>query len=50
MDTQTLAAGVTNLYYSWDATAFAQSKLAGNKLVSLLWPKLTLSQTTFSHC
>ena len=36
LDTQTLVSGVTNLYYSWDATAFAQSKLAGNKLVSLL--------------
>jgi len=36
LDTQTLVAGVTNTYYRWDATAFAQSKLAGNKLVSLL--------------
>jgi len=45
LDTQTLASGVTNLYYSWDATAFAQSKLAGNKLVSLLVKPVTENST-----
>jgi 2',3'-cyclic-nucleotide 2'-phosphodiesterase (5'-nucleotidase family) len=36
LDTQTLAAGAANLWYSWDVGAFVQSKWAGNKLVSLL--------------
>jgi 2',3'-cyclic-nucleotide 2'-phosphodiesterase (5'-nucleotidase family) len=36
LDTETLAANTVNLYYSWDVTSFAQSKLAGNKLVSLV--------------
>ncbi len=45
LDTQTLVSGVTNLYYSWDATAFAQSKLAGNKLVSLLVKPVTENST-----
>lgn len=41
LDTKTLVSGVTNTYYSWDATAFVQSKLAGNKLVSLLVKPVT---------
>jgi len=41
LDTQTLAAGAANLWYSWDVGAFAQSKWAGNKLVSLLVKPVT---------
>lgn len=43
LSTQTLATGATNLYYSWDVTSFAQSKLAGNHLVSLVAKPVTES-------
>jgi 2',3'-cyclic-nucleotide 2'-phosphodiesterase (5'-nucleotidase family) len=33
---QTLAVGVTNLYYSWDVTSFVQGELAGDKLASFV--------------
>ena len=36
IDQQTLAAGAINVWYSWDATSFAQSEFAGDKQVSLL--------------
>jgi 2',3'-cyclic-nucleotide 2'-phosphodiesterase (5'-nucleotidase family) len=36
LDTQTLAAGAANFWYSWDVGSFVQSKWAGNRLVSLL--------------
>jgi hypothetical protein len=36
LDTQTLASGVTNAWYSWDVTSFAQAQLAGDKIVSLV--------------
>ena len=45
LDTQTLAAGVTNTFYTWDATSFAQTKFGGNKLVSLLVKPVTESST-----
>ena len=41
LDTQILAAGAANLWYSWDVGAFVQSKWAGNKLVSLLVKPVT---------
>jgi 2',3'-cyclic-nucleotide 2'-phosphodiesterase (5'-nucleotidase family) len=36
LDTQTLAAGAINVWYSWNVTSAVQAKLASNKLVSLL--------------
>ncbi|HVN98281.1 MAG TPA: DNRLRE domain-containing protein, partial [Syntrophorhabdaceae bacterium] len=36
LNTQTLAAGASSLWYSWDVTSFAQGKWSGNKLVSLV--------------
>lgn len=41
LDTNTLAAGVVNLYYSWDITSLALSKFAGNKLVSVVAKPVT---------
>lgn len=41
LDTQTLATGVENVTYTWDATAFVQTKFAGNKLASLLVKPVT---------
>ena len=38
---QTLAANTYNLWYNWDVTSFAQSKLSGNKLVSLVVKPVT---------
>lgn len=35
-DTQTLATGQAALWYNWDVTPFVQSKMTGNKLVSLV--------------
>ena len=46
LDTQTMAAGTTNLYYSWDVTGFAQTKLAGNKQVSLVAKPVTEGSAT----
>ena len=36
LDTQTLASGAVNLWYSWNVTSFAQSQFGGDKIVSLL--------------
>jgi len=36
LDTKSLAAGATDVWYSWDVTARVQAKWAGNNLVSLL--------------
>jgi 2',3'-cyclic-nucleotide 2'-phosphodiesterase (5'-nucleotidase family) len=36
LDTKTLAAGATDVWYGWDVTAWVQGKWAGNRLVSLL--------------
>jgi 2',3'-cyclic-nucleotide 2'-phosphodiesterase (5'-nucleotidase family) len=36
LNTQTLAAGVTNTWYYWDVTGFAQGELNGDKTVSLV--------------
>jgi hypothetical protein len=36
LSSQTLAAGTTNLWYNWDVTSFAQTKLGANKLISLV--------------
>jgi 2',3'-cyclic-nucleotide 2'-phosphodiesterase (5'-nucleotidase family) len=41
VDTKTLVAGATNVWYSWDATNFVQTKYAGNKLVSLMVKAVT---------
>jgi 2',3'-cyclic-nucleotide 2'-phosphodiesterase (5'-nucleotidase family) len=41
LDTQTLAAEATNVWYSWDVGSFVQSKWAGSKLVSLLVKPVT---------
>ncbi len=46
LTTQTLVPGAVNLYYNWDVTAFAQSKLADNKLVSLLAKPVTENNAT----
>jgi hypothetical protein len=35
IDTQTLAAGVTNVWYGWNVTPFVQGQFAGDKVVSL---------------
>ena len=45
LSTQTLAAGTVNLWYNWDVTSFAQSKWAGNKLVSLVVKPITEGST-----
>jgi uncharacterized repeat protein (TIGR02543 family) len=45
LDTQTLAAGSANLWYSWDVTPFAQAKLSANKLVSLALKAATEGST-----
>src|SRR5262249_46149350 len=36
LDTQTLASGTTNVWYSWNVTAFVQSQFGGDNIVSLL--------------
>jgi hypothetical protein len=36
LDTQTLTAGSSNLWYNWNVTSLAQGKMSGNKLVSLV--------------
>jgi len=41
LDTQTLASGSSNLWYSWNVTSFAQGKMSGNKLVSLVVKPVT---------
>ena len=46
LDTQTLAASTSNLYYSWDVTSFAQSEFAGDKLVSLVAKPVTEGSAT----
>ena len=43
---QTLGAGVTNVYYSWDVTSFVQGKFAGNQLVSLVAKPVTENNAT----
>jgi hypothetical protein len=45
LDTQTLAVGTSNVWYNWDVTSFAQAKLAGNKLVSLVVKPVTEGAT-----
>jgi 2',3'-cyclic-nucleotide 2'-phosphodiesterase (5'-nucleotidase family) len=45
LDTQTLAAGTSNVWYNWDVTSFAHAKLAGNKLVSLVVKPVTEGAT-----
>jgi hypothetical protein len=44
--TQTLASSATNITYSWDVTPFAQTKLTGNKLVSLVAKPVTENAAT----
>lgn len=41
LDTQTLAADDTSVWYAWDVTSHVQTKWAGNKLVSLLLKPVT---------
>jgi len=41
LDTQTLNAGNTALWYNWDVTSFAQVKMSANKLVSLVVKPVT---------
>jgi hypothetical protein len=36
LDTQTLASGAVNVWYSWNVTSFVQNQFAGDKSVSLL--------------
>lgn len=36
IDTQTLASGTTNTWYSWNVTSFVQSEFGGDKVASLL--------------
>jgi len=36
LSSQTLVSGTSNVWYNWDVTSFVQSKLSGNKLVSLV--------------
>jgi len=46
LSTQTLASSATNISYTWDVTSFAQTKLAGNKLVSLVAKPVTENTAT----
>ena len=41
MDSQTLAAGTTNLWYNWNVNSFIQQEFAGDKLVSLVVKPVT---------
>ncbi len=45
IDTQTLAAGVKNVWYTWDATSYVQAKYSGDKLVSLVVKAVTEGST-----
>lgn len=45
LDTKTLTAGTTSLWYNWDVTSFAQSEFAGDKLVSLVAKPVTEGST-----
>lgn len=36
LSSQTLVSGTSSVWYDWDVTSFVQSKLSGNKLVSLV--------------
>lgn len=48
LDSQTLAAGTTNVLYTWDATNFVQSKFAGNQQASLVLKAQTEDLATAS--
>ncbi len=48
LDTQTLASGVINTYYSWNVTSFVQSQLSGDKTVSLMVKAADESQSNAS--
>lgn len=41
LDTQTLASGVSNVWYGWNVTAFVQSQWSGDKSVSLMLKPVT---------
>ena len=45
IDTQTFAAGATNIYYNWNVGSFVQAKAAGNQLVSLVVKAVTEGST-----
>jgi hypothetical protein len=47
LSTQTLVGGTTtpNVWYNWDVTSFVQSKMSGNKLVSLVVKPVTEGST-----
>jgi 2',3'-cyclic-nucleotide 2'-phosphodiesterase (5'-nucleotidase family) len=45
IDTQTLAAGVTNVWYGWNVTPFVQGQFAGDKTVTLLVKAVDEAQT-----
>jgi 2',3'-cyclic-nucleotide 2'-phosphodiesterase (5'-nucleotidase family) len=45
LSTQTLAAGTSNVWYNWDVTSFAQGKMSGDKLVSLVVKAATEGST-----
>jgi 2',3'-cyclic-nucleotide 2'-phosphodiesterase/3'-nucleotidase/5'-nucleotidase len=45
LDTQTLAAGATDLYYGWNVGSFVQQEYAGDKLVSLVVKPVTENST-----